>query len=218
MPCVDPEKRRAWKRADYAANRERYCAEKRARYAQNPEPFLAASKRSRQKHAEKRRAADAVQSKNYYQKNREKVLKRTLANERARYKSDWAYAEARRIRCRTRDAFKRAGVVKPTTTLRLLGCTASQLRDHISAQFVDGMCWSNRHLWHVDHIFPLCAANLADPLEASAVCNWRNLRPVWKSENIRKGGRVSAEAAMEFRKIKSDLTPPSERAPCDSEV
>lgn len=218
MPFSDPEKQRAWRRADYAANKDRYCAEKRDRYAKNPEPFLEASKRSRQKHLEKRRASDSAQGKKYYRNNREKVLKRTLENERARYKTDWAYAEARRIRCRTRDAFKRAGVCKPTATLRLVGCTAEQFCNHIASQLVDGMCPENRHLWHVDHIFPLCAANLADPVEAAAVCNWRNLRPLWKSDNIRKGGKVTAESLELFQSIKKELHPETERVASDSEV
>jgi len=218
MPCVDQEKRRAWKRADYAANRERYCSEKRDRYASDPRPFLESNKRSREKHAEKRRAGDSAQSQKYYQANREKVLSRTLRNERERYKSDWAYAEARRIRNRTRDAFKRAGTCKPTSTLHLVGCGAGQLRDHIASQFVDGMSWENRHLWHVDHIYPLCAANLADPSEAAVVCNWRNLRPCWKADNIRKGGKVSDESLILFQKIRNELYPENERVDRDPEV
>jgi hypothetical protein len=218
MPFSDPEKQRAWKRADYAANKDRYCSEKRERYAKNPGPFLEASNRSRQKHLEKRRAGDCAQGKTYYRNNREKVLKRTLENERARYKTDWAYAEARRIRCRTRDAFKRAGVCKPTSTLRLVGCTAGKLRDHIASQFAGGMSWENRHLWHVDHIYPLCAANLADPIEASVVCNWRNLRPSWKTDNISKGGKVFEDSLVLFAKIKNELYPDKERSDRDSEV
>jgi len=218
MPFSDPEKQRAWKRADYAANKERYCSEKRERYAKDPEPFLTATKRSRQKHADKRRAEGSAQGKKYYRNNREKVLKRTLENERARYRSDWAYAEARRIRCRTRDAFKRAGVCKPAATMKLVECTAQEFRDHIASHFLDGMCWGNRRLWHVDHIFPLCAANLADPLEARAVCNWRNLRPLWRSDNISKGGKVTAESLALFQSIKDILHPEAERAARDSEV
>ena len=218
MPFSDPEKQRAWKRADYAANREQYCCEKRERYSKNPEPFLESSKKSRQKHREKRLAGDSAHGKKYYRNNREKVLKRTLENERARYKTDWAYAEARRIRCRTRSAFKRAGACKPDATMRLVGCTAQEFRDHISSQCVDGMSYENRDMWHVDHIFPLCAANLADPAEARAVCNWRNLRPLWKSDNIRKGGKVTAESFALFRFIKEELHPEEKREACDSEI
>ena len=218
MPFSDAETQRAWKRADYAANRERYCAEKRERYANNPRPFLEATKRSRQKHGEKRRIDDRAQSKRYYLNNREKVLARTLENERARYKTDWAYAEARRIRCRTSSAFKRASVCKPAATMRLVGCTAQEFRDHIASQFLDGMSYENRAMWHVDHIFPLCAANLSDPAEARVVCNWRNLRPLWKRDNIRKGGQVTGESLALFHFIRAELYHAEERATCDSEV
>jgi hypothetical protein len=73
-------------------------------------------------------------------------------------------------------------------------------------------------MWHVDHIFPLCAANLADPAEARVVCNWRNLRPLWKSDNISKGGKVTDDSLALFLSIKKELYPEEERAACGSEV
>lgn len=203
MGYSDPDRQRAWKRADYAKNRERYCAEKRERYKRNPLPFLEATKRSRAKHIERRRDDDRRQGAKYYAANRDRVLLRTARNARERYASDWAYAEARRVRCRLRQAFWRAGASKPLATLRLVGCTWQELRNHIESHFVPNMGWHNRHEWHLDHIYPLCAADLKNPLEAAAVCNWRNLRPAWRIDNLRKSGSVTEEAKELFASILS---------------
>ena len=47
----------------------------------------------------------------------------------------------------------------------LIGCTVAQLRQHLEAQFTDGMSWENygKHGWHVDHIRPCASFDLADP-------------------------------------------------------
>jgi hypothetical protein len=208
MAYRDPEKQREWKRADYARNRERYCAEKRSRYAADPQRSLEANRRCRNRNLELYRERDRRQGRKYYAANRAAVLARTSANEKRRYASDWAYAEARRMRCRLRSAFVRAQAGKPCKTLELIGCSAQELCLHIERQFAGGMGWHNRSEWHVDHIHPLCAVDIADPLLARAVCNWRNLRPAWKHDNLRKNGAVSEESRQLFESIVESLSTP----------
>jgi len=205
MPCVDPEKRRAWKRADYAKNRDKYCAQKRERYARDPEPFKEICRLWRARNPGARAEKDAAYGRAYYAANREAVLKRTSAYEKRRYASDWQYAEARRVRCRIRDAFRRAGARKPCSAMELLGCNAEAFVNAISAQFCSGMSYDNRNEWHIDHIYPLCAADLHDELQARAVAHWRNLRPMWGAENCSKGGKVTPEAEKLFASIMEDI-------------
>lgn len=78
------------------------------------------------------------------------------------------------------------------------------------------MTIANRHLWHLDHIFPLCAADLRDPNQARAVNNWRNLRPMWKHDNLRKNGKVTDEARVLFQGILDLIKPDSESQACSS--
>lgn len=215
MAYADPARQREWKRQDYAKNCQRYCAAKRERYAQNPGPFLEASKRYRLKNIDDRRQKDSEYRKAYYAKNSSAIKRRTVAYERARYATDWQYAESRRLRCRVREAFRRAMVAKTEATMALVGCTPGELCRHIASQLRDGMTAENRHLWHLDHIFPLCAADLRDPRQARAVNNWRNLRPMWKRDNLRKGGSVTQEATVLFQSILDLMNHDSETLICN---
>lgn len=70
--------------------------------------------------------------------------------------------------------------------VRALGCTRSELYAHIERQFRKGMCWSKYRQWEVDHIIPLSAAKSA--AELVRLCHYTNLQPLWKQENISKGG------------------------------
>ena len=66
------------------------------------------------------------------------------------------------------------------------------------------MTWENYGtVWDVDHIFPTSKANLHDPIEAKAVFNWRNLRPLSSFVNRHvKSGSVTREAKEFFEKLK----------------
>jgi hypothetical protein len=55
--------------------------------------------------------------------------------------------------------------------------------------------------WTIDHLFPMAKADLSDRSHVLAVCNWRNLRPVWFVENVRKSARVSPEARAMFDQL-----------------
>jgi hypothetical protein len=89
--------------------------------------------------------------------------------------------------------------------MELLGCNAEAFVNAISAQFCSGMSYDNRNEWHIDHIYPLCAADLHDELQARAVAHWRNLRPMWGAENCSKGGKVTPEAEKLFASIMEDI-------------
>jgi hypothetical protein len=70
----------------------------------------------------------------------------------------------------------------------LVGFPVADLKRHLERQFVPGMSWENRSLWHIDHIVPLASFTFtsADDPEFSAAWALSNLRPLWKSENLAK--------------------------------
>ena len=70
----------------------------------------------------------------------------------------------------------------------MLGCDWETLKQHIESQFVDGMSWDNRDLWHIDHIIPLASANTEK--EIYALSNYKNLQPLWIEENLKKGSKL----------------------------
>lgn len=106
-----------------------------------------------------------------------------------------------RLRCsvshRMREAMRRharGGDVRTSTTMQLLGCTVAQLKNHLESQFLPGMSWGNwgqgAGKWHIDHVFPLSAADLTQEEQLRAACHYTNLRPLWESENLSKSGAI----------------------------
>lgn len=67
-----------------------------------------------------------------------------------------------------------------------LGCDQSTLRRHIGSRFAEGMAWKRYGQWEVDHVVPLSAGQTLE--ELVALCHYSNLQPLWKHDNIMKGG------------------------------
>lgn len=121
-------------------------------------------------------------------RERQKQARRKLWNEDAGF----------RIRCnlsrRINHAIKKG---KTDSTLELLGCTIDELREHLEAQFKDGMTWNNygnpngdhTDCWHIDHIKPCALFDLEDIDQQKECFHYTNLQPLWSKENMSKGAR-----------------------------
>lgn len=108
-----------------------------------------------------------------------------------------------RARCYT--ALKCKNNQKSAHTLELLGCSIEHLKQHLESQFRDGMSWNNyggRTGWHVDHIIPCSYFDLTKEENQRICFNYRNLQPLWASENDSKGAKVpdNVEELVEFLK------------------
>ena len=86
-----------------------------------------------------------------------------------------------------------SGKRKKARTLDYIGCTAVELMQHLEEQFTDGMNWDNHGQWHVDHIQPLATLKDYDDIEIGLykLWNYRNLQPLWATDNIRKGDSIT---------------------------
>ena len=90
--------------------------------------------------------------------------------------------------------------------MREIGCSADCLKRHLELLFTEGMGWHNSGDWEIDHFYPLSAIGSDPPwLDIAAVCNYRNLRPVWKLANRSKRASVLPEAERLFTAIKEIL-------------
>lgn len=119
-----------------------------------------------------------------YVSNRQCVscnAKSARLREATRARSDPSYRMYRNAQRRAGQALK--GAASP---IRSLACTAPELRAFIERQFRPGMSWATYGQWELDHIRPLSAARTTD--ERFALCNHTNLQPLWKRENLMKGG------------------------------
>lgn len=135
-----------------------YYADGRAKEAQ---------KRYRAKNIEKYRALD----RNRGQRVRSDPLKRLKSN----------------MRSLINITLRSGGYTKRTRTHEILGCSWEEFYAHIERQFLPGMSWENRHLWHIDHIVPMSTAKTE--ADVIALNHFTNLRPLWGPDNLKKGAK-----------------------------
>ena len=88
------------------------------------------------------------------------------------------------------------GTLSPNKTEALIGCSTTTLRAHLQSQFLPAMTWENygRSGWHMDHIAPCSAFNLADAAQVKLCYHYTNLRPSWAADNHKKSGKITPEA------------------------
>lgn len=122
---------------------------------------------------------------------------RVLAAEK-RYLESHPDAKLRGVlRRRLNRALSRQGTSKVGSAVLNLGCSIAKLRIYLQLQFHrnprgrhEYMTWDNYGDWEIDHIRPLASFDLADPKQLAQACNYRNLQPMWKEDNRKKGDRV----------------------------
>lgn len=81
-----------------------------------------------------------------------------------------------------------SGYIKESSTASILGCSFEEFYNYIESQFTLGMNWTNRDLWHIDHIVPVSFAHSES--ELILLNHYTNLRPVWATDNLSKGNRI----------------------------
>jgi len=75
----------------------------------------------------------------------------------------------------------------------IAGYTLTDLMKHLEKHFTEGMTWQNYGEWHLDHKVPVSAFNYTKPEHPDFKRCWslKNLQPLWASENISKGAKLS---------------------------
>lgn len=178
----------AYQKEWYGKNAEAQRAKKRNHYQQNREKELERHRKYRAENLEvvrERRRA-------FYQNNKKKIIKRGYERTKERYKNDLKFKLRCSLRTRLGTALKRKGIRKHKKTLKLLGCTLDQLKEHLEKRFTEGMTWENHGEWHIDHIRPLCTFDLTVPEELEKAAHFSNLQPLWAIDNLRKGPRLTS--------------------------
>lgn len=165
--------RLAWK--EKGDNRERLAAATRSWY--------------RKKLAEDA-ASFKSKSRERYQKYRYEAGGRELSalRQRERRRNDPFFNLHCRIRGLVSFALRGKGYTKKSKTYGILGCSKDEFVAHIERQFLPGMTWGNRALWHIDHIVAVSTAS--SEAEVLSLNHFTNLRPLWGDDNLRKGARA----------------------------
>lgn len=105
-----------------------------------------------------------------------------------RRKTDYLFRIKDCLRNRLNKALKVKKWQKNTTFNKYIGCSQKELINHIQLKFTEGMSWVNYGKWEIDHIKPLSLAK--NEQEMYDLCNYQNLQPLWKIDNIKKGNKV----------------------------
>lgn len=124
----------------------------------------------------------------------EDARQRRNAYERERYaKLSQEKKIASILRSRIYAALRIGSGNRAAKTMELIGCSVNQLKEHIEAQWDEGMSWENWSLagWHIDHIRPCASFDLTDPEQQRQCFHYSNLQPLWAADNIRKGAKVA---------------------------
>jgi hypothetical protein len=141
-------------------------------------------------HALKEAGIDTTKRRNYFKPSDSLTPSETR---KARYQMKMTIPSVRlrkRVMSRIWSAMKR-NRVNSRGSFSLVGCSVGFLRSYIEGKFEKGMTWQNYGEWHVDHIRPCASFDLNDKEQVLQCFNWRNLQPMWASENISKGSNYA---------------------------
>ncbi len=183
----------------YQKNIKKMRLRHREYYQQNKEKVQQYQKEWREKNRKRR----LQQHRDYYQKNREKILtsqkeyNKKNKEKRLQYKGKWQkYQRKTNPRYRLDENMgtaiwvslknKKAGRKWET----LASYSLEELIEHLEKQFNSKMNWDNYgSYWAVDHLRPRSLFNYtsSDDLEFKQCWSLKNLQPLEKIENIKKG-------------------------------
>jgi hypothetical protein len=178
------EKNKIW----YQKNKE-YCSQRAKKYNhKNREKIKEAGKKYREEKGEFCRAS----TRDWYSRNKERVIKRTTAYSKRRYQNDFSIRMMHVARARINAMLRGKSIGKFTATAKLVGCSREELVKYLERQFEPGMTWDNYGIkgWHVDHILPCASFDFNCPVQQVACCHYSNLQPLWALDNIRKGAKI----------------------------
>jgi len=133
------------------------------------------------------RESSKLRSAIYYQKNRNKKIKKTMLHHKKLRMLFPKYKVIDALRNRLWYALK--GITKSLPTMMLIGCEIDYLMYHLQCRFTKGMSWDNYGDWHVDHIKPCSRFDLRKTSEQRKCFHYTNLQPLWAEDNRKKGNR-----------------------------
>ncbi len=179
MPFKNPEDRKKYQRKWYLKNKK-----------ENYQKWLEERRISCREYYRKNKKKENERSRLYKLKNKEKIKITANAYYKNRRKTDMGWRLLVNVRTRVNHALK-GKYKKSKRTRDLLGCTVEELKKYIESKFKLGMSWEKRHLIHIDHIIPCSSFDLTKPSEQRKCFHYTNLQPLWASENLSKGNRIS---------------------------
>ncbi|AHA46059.1 putative prophage protein [Insectomime virus] len=139
----------------------------------------------------------------YREKTKDTKREKTREWIKKKRKTDPAFRIKMCLRSRVNRSIQRG--TKTAPTLELLGCTILELKEHISKQLPEGIFWEDHgKKFEIDHIVPVSAFDLLDPVQQRVCFHYTNLQPLSRKENLKKGAKFSDK---ELDALKERLSP-----------
>lgn len=165
-------------------------------YLDNKEKLIQKQKEYYQKNKDILNEKQKIISKNHYILNKEKksnYQKDYLKSKpgymtnyvKERIKIDVEFKIMKMLRTRFYQAIKNKKKYK--SSIKLVGCSLTELKEHIEKQFKVEMNWNNYgKIWEIDHIKPCSKFDLTKLEEQQKCFHYTNLQPLLVSENRSK--------------------------------
>jgi len=192
------------------ANIEEFRARERERRATDPERFRETDRRWRKRNIEELRKRDRDRyqrekekrtkyRRKYVEANRTRLYKENTIRNQRRFHTDIEYRIRKVLSSRVNTALRGRGY-KHDSTIKMVGCSRAVLLSWLEFQFDGKMHWENYGSggWQVDHWYPISMCDITRKSHQMAVCNYRNLRPAWAEDNLRKKNAVELKAQHLF--------------------
>lgn len=126
-----------------------------------------------------------------YHKEWYEINKKDILEKRKEYKSSYTKNNKHITAWRNilHKTLSYLGITKEKRTIELLKYSSTELKNHISSLFIEGMDWSNHGtIWHIDHIIPISKFKKDTPVYI--VNSLDNLRPLWVKDNLIKNNKL----------------------------
>jgi hypothetical protein len=148
-----------------------------------------------EKYRKKNREKINQKIREWYYKNKDRVrAKQRIYEREGAYRNSLHFKIKDGMRKRILEVLKRDGGKKTQRTMKLVGCTVEELKQHIEKKFKPGMSWEQRHLFHIDHIIPCASFDLTKLSQQKKCFHYTNLQPLWAIDNIKKGAKLNYES------------------------
>lgn len=121
-----------------------------------------------------------------YQANKSKINRKA----RERRANDKAFRLLNNLRSRIGKAITDG--IKSDETKNLIGCSINELKNILNNNSMIKCLGDNYGYtgWHIDHIIPCAAFDMTKAIEQKRCFNYRNLQPMWGTENMSKNDTV----------------------------
>jgi len=117
-------------------------------------------------------------------------IKKQIAGARKIYKHDKISLIINSLTKRANNTLRKQNIKLEYTHLQLIGCSKEELKNHLLMLFKDNMSFDNYGEWELDHIIPISSFNLHNNDELFKCFNYKNVQPLWKTENRKKSDKI----------------------------